>query len=99
MVFLAVAQVLLAFAPLTEPGVGSSAPHVEEAGTALHHSHDEAGCVACAARVLLDSAGLPDHPLLFVESSAIFPGADRASSATSATSGGLHSRAPPLISA
>src|SRR5688572_7724771 len=62
----AIAQVLLTFAPVFEGrrGPGASA-HVEEAGTSLHHGHDESGCVACIARGMLSepNATGPSSPL------------------------------------
>jgi hypothetical protein len=48
---------LLAFAPLLEGRQGPDAQaHVEEAGTTLHHAHNDADCAACTARGLLSSA-------------------------------------------
>jgi len=59
MLLFTVAQLVLAFTPLVEARLGASAgAHVEEAGTGLHHAHDEANCVACIARSLLGSAEL-----------------------------------------
>lgn len=55
--FFTVAQLLLAFAPLLEGRQGPDArAHVEEAGTTLHHAHNDADCAACIARGLLASA-------------------------------------------
>lgn len=55
--FFTVAQFLLAFAPLLEGRQGPDArAHVEEAGTTLHHAHNDADCAACIARGLLASA-------------------------------------------
>ena len=96
MIFLAVAQVFLAFVPLAEAKGANSTPHVEQAGTAEHHSHDEASCAACVARTLLSSHELPG-PADFgaADSHVIRPDgpmglrADRCSN-------GLDARAPPL---
>ncbi len=52
----AVAQMLLAFAPLLEGRTPLAQAHAEEAGTTLHHAHNEADCTACFARSLLASA-------------------------------------------
>ena len=57
LLFFSVAQVMLALAPLAEAKTaGNARAHVEEAGTSLHHAHNEADCVACAARELLSSS-------------------------------------------
>ena len=95
MVYIAIAHVLLAFAPLAEVGVGAAA-HVEDAGTAIHHTHDEAGCSACVARVLLDSTELADRTTLFFASSAIGPDDVAVSAGGPRAPGANFSRAPPL---
>jgi len=57
MLFFAVAQIALAFAPLADARVsGDASAHVEEAGVELHHAHNDAGCAACTARELLSSS-------------------------------------------
>ncbi len=57
MLFFAVAQIFLSFAPLLDARQGPNADaHVEEAGTTLHHAHNEADCAACTARGLMHSA-------------------------------------------
>ncbi len=57
MLFFAVAQLLLAFAPIAEGRLGASADtHAEDAGTGLHHAHDEANCTACVGRQLVASS-------------------------------------------
>ncbi|MEJ7759847.1 MAG: hypothetical protein WKF55_09705 [Gemmatimonadaceae bacterium] len=57
MLFFAVAQIVLAFAPILEGRLGASADaHVESTGTGLHHAHDDANCTACLARQLLASS-------------------------------------------
>lgn len=57
MLFFAVAQLLLAFAPIAEGRLGASADtHAEGAGTGLHHAHDEANCTACLGRQLVASS-------------------------------------------
>ena len=99
MFFFAVAQIVLAFAPIVEAKQGAAQAHVEEAGTALHHAHNEADCVACVARVLLSSSDLSERaPIIFVESSIDAP----ASLSVVLKSAGLaysRSRAPPVIRA
>ena len=55
LVFLA--QLVIALTPLLEGRDGPDArAHVEEAGTAIHHVHDEAYCSACTVRHLLASS-------------------------------------------
>jgi hypothetical protein len=57
MFFFAVAQFVLAFAPLMEGRFGPDArAHAEEAGTNIHHAHNEADCAACTARDLMAAA-------------------------------------------
>lgn len=60
LLFFALAEAFVAFAPLAEGHFGPSAyAHIEDAGTHLHHAHNEAECAGCAARNLLASADLP----------------------------------------
>jgi hypothetical protein len=55
--FFAVSQFVLAFAPLMEGRFGPDArAHVEQAGTNLHHAHNDADCAACTARGLMAAA-------------------------------------------
>lgn len=56
MFFFAAAQILLAFTPLVEGRGGSVGAHVENAGTTLHHGHNDADCIACVARALVSSS-------------------------------------------
>ena len=96
MFFFALAQILLAFAPLAEAKrMGDSAAHVEEAGTSLHHAHNEADCAACTARLLLSSAapGTRDRSVIGTVSSTA-PGAT-SRALTSAVTADSRSRAPP----
>src|SRR5690349_9761115 len=94
--FFAVAQIFLSFAPLFEGRDGQdSRAHVEEAGTKLHHAHDESDCAACVARGLLASAD-PERPALpEVAVGVSQPVATTASSAESAWILHTRSRAPP----
>jgi hypothetical protein len=58
-VFFAIAQVVLAFAPLVEGRFGPDArAHVERDGTNIHHAHNDADCTACTVRHLLDSKAI-----------------------------------------
>lgn len=55
--FFVVSQFVLAFAPLMEGRFGPDArAHVEEAGTNIHHAHNDAACAACTARDLMAAA-------------------------------------------
>jgi len=97
--FFAVAQFLLAFAPLLEGRQGPDArAHVEEAGTTLHHAHNEADCAACTARGLLASAD-PESPgnLAFSAAASVVPSSVSLSVEAVWT---IHaqSRAPPVLS-
>ena len=96
MVLFAIAQVLLALSPLAEIRAGSSEAHVEAAGISIHHSHDEASCVACAARVLLDGSSLPDGSHLAVGPASSEATVAVAGMPASRIAGARHSRAPPL---
>ena len=96
MVLLAIAQVLLALSPLAEIRAGSAEAHIEAAGTAIHHSHNEANCVACAARVLLSTSDLADRTGLSVDLASAEPGATGGDVPGSRVADGRHSRAPPL---
>ncbi len=85
LVFFTLAQVLLAFAPLLEGRQGPDArAHLEEAGTTLHHAHNDADCAACIARGLLASAD---------------PQSSRVPSLSSQPSGVIHAVSPSVESA
>ena len=97
MVFFALAQIVLAFAPLMElERSGDSRPHVEEAGTSLHHAHNEADCTACVARVLLATSEPARQGIADVSRGSV--AAPRALSETIASTGATssRSRAPPV---
>lgn len=97
MLFIAAAQVLLAFAPVTEGRLGADArSHVEAAGTNTHHAHDAGDCTACAARGLVapGSQGAQSS-LPLNESSALIPSA-RHGDANSALQSSSRPRAPPV---
>lgn len=96
--FFTVAQILLSFAPLLEGRQGPDArAHVEEAGTTLHHAHNDADCVACIARALLASADpKPAETTVF----ATRPSADIDAVSTeiqSVWANHTRSRAPPVL--
>ncbi|MEO8579178.1 MAG: hypothetical protein ABI469_02940 [Gemmatimonadales bacterium] len=62
---LVAAQLLLAFAPLIEWQFGADArPHVEAAGTKVHHAHNADDCAACSARGLLATPNRSDNPIV-----------------------------------
>src|SRR5215212_5569176 len=97
MFFFVVAQIFLSFAPVLEGRQGPNArAHVEEAGTTLHHAHNDADCAACVARGLLSSADpqSSDSPLctarLRADVDAVSP------TIQSAWSTHTRSRAPPV---
>lgn len=96
--FFAVAQFLLAFAPLLEGRQGPDArAHVEEAGTTLHHAHNDAECAACIARGLLASADpeSSDTPFFSSKPSGVIHAVS--ASVESAWRGHSRSRAPPAL--
>lgn len=96
--FFTVAQLLLAFAPLIEGRQGPDArAHVEEAGTTLHHAHNDADCAACMARGLLASAE-PEHDGVPVVEGRPSTSIDAISTKIdSAWSDHTRSRAPPAL--
>jgi len=100
MLFFAVAQLFLAFAPLLEGRQGPDAgAHVEEAGTTLHHAHNDADCNACTARGLMASAEPSAHPAIetTLAHSGIF--STVSPSLESVWTALSRSRAPPVLSA
>ena len=97
--FFAVAQVFLSFAPLLEAREGPDArSHVEDLGTTLHHAHNDADCAACIARGLLSSSDPEAAASEVVESSAASKPDEASLSLTSAWTVLARSRAPPLQS-
>jgi hypothetical protein len=92
----AIAQVLLALAPLGDARIASDAsPHVEEAGTSLHHAHNEADCVACTAREILSSSEPASHEGYDADAASKSAYLPRSGAATLALLSVIHSRAPP----
>ena len=96
MLFFAVAQVLLAFAPLAEGRTANLRAHVEEAGATGHHAHDEASCVACVARAMLSASELPDARVTESFATDVSRFQSGFSGPASLPAGHSQSRAPPL---
>ena len=96
MMFLAVAQVFLALAPLAEVRGSSSIPHVEQAGTSEHHSHDEGTCTACVARTLLNSSELSGGAAFRLAHAEDVHRAGAVNAPADRRSTGPGARAPPL---
>lgn len=72
--FFAVAQFVLAFAPLLEGRFGPDArAHTEAAGTNIHHAHNDADCAACTARDLMAAAEPAAKGVIFASSTALSP--------------------------
>jgi hypothetical protein len=96
--FFALAQIFLSFGPLFEARNGpDSRAHIEEAGTRLHHTHDESDCAACVARGLLATAD-PERPTLPEETRLITqPLGTNGPTAKSAWTLHTRSRAPPSL--
>lgn len=95
--FFAMAQLVLAFSPLLEKKSPDSRAHIEEAGTAAHHAHNDAECSACTARGLLASseAARPERPEFSRHDSLLVETA--APSHESAWALHSRSRAPPVL--
>src|ERR1044071_2780489 len=96
--FFTVAQFFLSFAPLLEGRQGPDArAHVEEAGTTLHHAHNDADCAACIARGILASAD-PEAPEAPVFSARLSVDIDAVSTEIrSVSTDHTRSRAPPVL--
>jgi hypothetical protein len=96
MLVFAVAQVLLAFAPLAEGKTANLRAHVEEAGTTGHHAHDEANCVACVARAMLSSSEVADTREFDVFVTRVSQFLSSVSARSASYAGNIQPRAPPL---
>lgn len=97
MFFFAVAQVLLAFAPLGEARFGADAQsHVESAGTNSHHAHDGADCTACAARCLVATPGHGEREEIAAGRSTLLAFSARSETQRFIGEAGSRPRAPPI---
>ena len=95
--FFAVAQIALAFAPLADAReAGDARAHVEVAGTALHHAHNEADCSACVARGLLSSSEAANARDDGIVAASLRTPAANVRFVASANPHDCRSRAPPL---
>lgn len=97
LVLVLLAQLVLVLTPLLEGRGGPDArAHVEEAGTRIHHAHDEALCSACTVRHLLaSSAVLPPEEIATVFAAHI-SAAERTQIFRAVASSTARSRAPPV---
>jgi hypothetical protein len=96
LLFFAVAQVFLSFAPLLEGQQGPDArAHVEESGTTLHHAHNDRDCSACVARHLLSTSDPESVASVPVESRKLIARYSASASVSSAATTVVRSRAPP----
>jgi hypothetical protein len=96
LLFFAVAQVFLSFAPLLEGREGPDArAHIEESGTTLHHAHNESDCSACVARHLLSTSDPEPLASAPVESRALSARYSESASVSSAATTLVRSRGPP----
>ena len=97
LLFFAVAQVFLSFAPVLEGRQGpDSRAHVEQAGTTLHHAHNESDCSACLARHLLSASDPQSSGAEVVESRSLTAPVSASATAASGALALVRSRAPPL---
>lgn len=95
-VFFAISQFVLAFAPLIEGRFGPDArAHAEQAGTNIHHAHNDADCAACAARYLMAAAEPGSRTAVIANSSNVgaIVSAERSGEFSQASQ--TQSRAPP----
>lgn len=97
MLLVFLAQLVLVLTPLIEGREGPDArAHVEEAGTRIHHAHDEAYCSACTARHLLASSEvLAQEPISAASASRALVG-EKVPSFRAIVSSTTRSRAPPV---
>lgn len=94
--FFAVAQFVLAFAPLMEGRFGPDArAHAEEAGTNIHHAHNDADCAACTARDLMAAAEPGVKSVVLVRLTVLAPAAVSDQSSGISQSRTTQPRAPP----
>lgn len=98
--FFVLAQVDLAFAPLMEGRFGPDArAHAEEAGTNIHHAHNDADCAACTARDIMAAAEPADKSVLFAHSDVLSPVALSNRANGQSQSRASQPRAPPAANA
>jgi hypothetical protein len=91
-----VAQLMIALTPLLEGRDGPDArAHVEAAGTAIHHVHDEAYCSACTVRHLLASSDVVHAQAVGASSNARSIDVGFAKTFLAAARSTARSRAPP----
>lgn len=96
--FFAVAQLVLAFAPLMEGRFGPDArAHVEEAGTNIHHAHNDADCAACTARALMASSEVSSGSVSFTRIVILRPVAVAERTGGSSQTHETQPRAPPAL--
>jgi hypothetical protein len=94
LVFLA--QFVVALSPLLEGRDGPDArAHVEEAGTRIHHAHDEAYCSACTVRHLLASAATVPPAVIVAIASTSTLAVEHSKSFKALAGSPTRSRAPP----
>ncbi len=99
MLFFALAQLVLAFAPILEGRLGASTrAHVESAGTGAHHAHDEANCSACVARQLLSGTELPARHDSVLDGTSPQPVPVSVAFSGSSSPPSTRPRAPPSVS-
>jgi hypothetical protein len=90
-------QIVVGSAPLLESGSQSARAHIEANGIQLHHAHDDASCVACAANRLLSGAETLHYVLPAVRPGAHCNPPTLVSHDVAATRRHEQSRAPPRL--
>ena len=94
---LVVAQLCLAFAPVSEGRFGPDArAHVETSGTTIHHAHDASHCLACTARGLLSTSEISGRVALASEPARVFARSFRETGFDSLRESTSRPRAPPF---
>ncbi|MEO5904265.1 MAG: hypothetical protein ABIQ55_09660 [Gemmatimonadaceae bacterium] len=97
-VFFVVSQFVLAFAPLMEGRFGPDArAHAEQAGTAIHHAHNDADCAACAARDLMAAAEPGSSASIIASSVGVGAISSAERSGEFSRAAQTQSRAPPSV--
>ena len=97
LVFVAIAQLVLAFAPLIEGQAGADArPHVEAEGTGSHHAHDAGDCTGCIVRSLVATLNHAAHPASASHQSELLALPEQDGRIDSPSESSSRPRAPPL---
>jgi len=91
------AQLIVAFAPLTESRDRRMDSHVESGGAQTHRAHNDASCAACQARSIHGSTPRTAMPVVEDASPAMLVTAASERAVTRASHTPANPRAPPSV--